>query len=268
LNNFDKKDQKNFLHKYWRSLNLKHKERVTSDKLKQSARDLINDLKSINLNQFIGIPLQTKMLADIYFDHDFSNIKIANLADLYNEFIESNFRIQVEKANNLKIERLSKKLKNYFEDTKEKFYSDHIKLSSLSLFEQNNQNKIDLELNDQDRIQDILDYGVIVAFTNGVPTFLHQSFAEFFVAKSSFTKIEQNYDIELEQILRDRRHFLIRKFLNDLLEKKQQQNQIDIIPNNRDYKREIANCCRENLSFLLKYFIEQMGFNLKLLIHS
>jgi hypothetical protein len=37
----------------------------------QSAEELIERIKSIssdNINQLIGIPLQTKMLADIYFE--------------------------------------------------------------------------------------------------------------------------------------------------------------------------------------------------------
>jgi hypothetical protein len=75
----------------------------------------------------------------------------------------------------------------------------------------------DVELTEEE----ILEYGVIVAFsTNKTPTFLHQSFAEFFLAKSSWQKLlEQNKEIdkELEQILRDSRHFLVRKFLNDLI---------------------------------------------------
>ena len=81
----------------------------------------------------------------------------------------------------------------------------------------------EFEDDDEGKLQEILEYGVIVAFTpdnNKVPTFLHQSFAEFFLAKSSLQKIKEQKrrDKELEQILRDERHFLIRKFLNDLME--------------------------------------------------
>jgi predicted NACHT family NTPase len=49
MNNFDDEDQKNFLYKYWRNLNLKHPPRPTSAKLMQSAEDLIERIKSINL---------------------------------------------------------------------------------------------------------------------------------------------------------------------------------------------------------------------------
>jgi ankyrin repeat protein len=273
LNNFDDKDQKNFLHKYWRNLNLKNQARPTSaSKFMQSAEDLIERIKSISsqsLNELIGIPLQTKMLADIYFEkvkheEEFSKLILTNIADLYNQFIESKIEIQFERTNNnVKIASLSRKFKEYFEDSKQKFYSNHIKLSSLILFKQNNQNDIGLELNEQD----ILEYGVIVAFTvNKTPTFLHQSFAEFFLAKSCLQKIKEQKrikdDKELEQILREKRHFLIRKFLNDLIMgiseyQKEQQKEAK-----EDLKQEIENCCRENLVFLLKYFIEDQGAKL------
>ena len=274
LNHYSDEDQKSFLVKYWQNLNLKHQERPTSaNKLMQSAEDLIVTIKtnrySQNLNELIGIPLQTKILADIYFENAknkqvFSNSILSNIGELYNEFIESKIIIQFETTNNnTKIAQLSKQFKKYFEDSKEKFYSDHIKLSTFILFEQNDQNKISSEWANNEKIQEILEYGVIVGFTNGVPTFLHQSFAEFFVAKSSLLKIkEQNKDDkELEQILRDERHFLIRKFLNDLMGKQQLQ-QINLVPNKRDFNEEIANCCRENLLSLLKYFIEGKVANL------
>ena len=118
LNNFDDEDQKCFLVKYWRSLNLKNPPRSTSaNKLMQSAEDLINRIQSIssdNINQLIGIPLQTKMLADIYFERvknqeDFSNLILTNIAELYNEFIESKIKIQFKRTNNdIEIEQLSK----------------------------------------------------------------------------------------------------------------------------------------------------------------
>jgi ankyrin repeat protein len=273
LNNFDDEDQKNFLVKYWRSLNLKFQERPTSaKKLMQSAEDLIERIKSIsldNLNELIGIPLQTKMLADIYFERvknkqDFSDLILTNIAELYTEFIQSKIRIQYEEKSKIEIDRDQDR----FDEDKEKFYAQHIKLSSSILFESSN-NKEDTNLKERDEKR-IIKYGVIVAFTNGVPTFLHQSFAEFFLAKSSLQKIIEQYknDKELEQILRDKRHFLIRKFLNDLMQNQEYQKERNIW--NRvffgffsNFNEEIENCCRENLLSLLKYLIEEKGANLK-----
>jgi ankyrin repeat protein len=278
LNNFGSEDQKNFLVKYWRILNLKNPPRPTSaNKLMQSAEELIARIKSIssdNINQLIGIPLQTKMLADIYFERvkkreDFSNLILTNIAELYNEFIESKIKIHFERTNNnIKIEQLSKQIQErLLEILKTEFYSDHTKLSSLIIFEQNNQNEFD----EENKVQTILEYGVIVAFKNRIPTFLHQSFAEFFLAKSCLQKVnEKNKGEELKEMLRDERHFLIRRFLNDLMvndenfknqREKQEENKNEV--GKEDFNQEIENCCRENLLFLLKYFVENVGANLK-----
>ena len=226
LNNFNDEDQINFLYKYWRNSNLKHKERPTSaSKLKQSAEELITKIKSIlkeNINQFIGIPLQTKMLADIFIDKEknFTNIEISNVADLYSEFIKKKIIIKYEERNkSAKLEELPEEVRQFLFDH---CYSIHIKLSSKLLFKENNDLSLD-ELNKEEKIQEILAYGVVVGFEeNKTPIFLHQSFAEFFLAKSSFSKIELNKDeedndLELKQIFRERRCFLIRKFLNDLM---------------------------------------------------
>jgi ankyrin repeat protein len=272
LNNFDDEDQKNFLVKYWRSLNLKNQKNET--KLMQSAEDLIERIKSIssqNLNQLIGIPLQTKMLADIFHERvenqeDFSNLILSNIAELYNEFIESKIKIQYKKIG-IEIENDEE----LYEEQKEKIFNNHENLSNLILFETCDK-KEEKSLTEKEEKR-IIKYGIIVAFTNGIPTFLHQSFAEFFLAKSSMQKIQETNkeDNELKQILRDKKHFLIRKFLNDLMEngkrmnlfiqrEKQKKRKYE---EKEDFKTEIENFCRENLISLLKYLIEDQGANLK-----
>jgi ankyrin repeat protein len=266
LNNFDSEDRKNFLVKYWRSLNLKRQERPTSaNKLMQLAEDLIERFKSIpfkNLNQVIGIPLQTKMLADIYFEKvknkDFSNLILNNIAELYNEFIESKIKIQYKKSG-IDIENDQE----LYDEQKEKFYKNHIQLSSSILFESSD--KKEEENFTEKEEKRIIKYGVIVAFKKRIPTFLHQSFAEFFLAKSCLRKINEKSknENELKQILRDDRHFLIRKFLNDLIENQKSQREKNKNEENEDFNKEIENCCTENLISLLKYFIEEEGANLK-----
>jgi ankyrin repeat protein len=269
LNDFDDDDQKNFLVKYWRSLNKLNQERPTSaNKLMQSAEDLIERIKSIsseNLNQLIGIPLQTKMLADIFFEkvknkEDFSNLILKNIAVLYNEFIETKIKIQYKKIG-IEIENDEE----LFEEQKEKFFKNHIKLSTLILFKnKNKKEENDLTEKDEKRM---IKCGIIVAFKNGIPLFLHQSFAEFFLAKSCLQKIKEKNkeDKELKQILRGERYFLIRKFLNDLMENIHTRGEQEDIKNEEkeDFNQEIENCCSENLIFLLKYLIEDKGANLK-----
>jgi ankyrin repeat protein len=269
LNNFDDDDQKNFLYKYWRSLN--SCQEMSDKKLMKSAASLLRQLKislTKNICELIGIPLQTKILADIYSEQiknnelKVSNVNLNNIVELYRHFIQMKIKILYKEKNNLIIEQLSKQFRTLFEKSEKNFYSDHIKLSSSILFDNKDENRLDLELTEEE----ILEYGVIVAFTNRIPTFLHQSFAEFFLAKSSFQKIEQNkddeYDKELEEILRDERHFLIRRFLNDLMTRREYPS--NQITNKKDFKEEITNCCRENLISLLKYLIQQKGANLKI----
>jgi hypothetical protein len=272
LNNFNQEDQKSFLYKYWRSLKWKHHERATSAKLKQSAQDLITQINSIisaNINKLIGIPLQTKMLADIYVgkkEEDLSRIELANVAVLYHHFLETKIRIQYEEKSGVKIEQMPKKVKQLFEQAKTHFYLDHTRMASKLLCTLNTNNFND-EIRDLEEMEAILEYGVIVAFTpNKTPTFLHQSFAEFFLAKSCLQKLidkNSNGDKELEQILRYHRHFLVRKFLNDLIENylnpSEKNERQETSENKEDFRHEIENCCRENLVFLLKYLIEEKG---------
>ena len=107
LTNYDEADQKCFLYKYWRSLTKKQQQRATSARLHTSAEELLAKLKSIhttNITQLIGIPLQTKMIADIYFenainnktskddDDDAQEIRVNNLAVVSQVYREANRR--------------------------------------------------------------------------------------------------------------------------------------------------------------------------------
>ena len=105
-----------------------------------------------------------------------------------------------------------------YEREKKLFYSDHVKLSSKVILRNNTPVNLDLT---QD---EILEYGLIVNFLNETPTFLHQSFAEYFVAKSALDKIESDNVKEIDEILRDDGNFLIRRFLNDLIKEREKRN--------------------------------------------
>ena len=98
LNNFNIEDQKKFLVKYWKNLNKNLNEQI----LENSANKLITKLKSTmtkDIDQLIGIPLQTKMIAEIYCDRinsekDLNSIELNNISDFYHEFVERKFDIQ------------------------------------------------------------------------------------------------------------------------------------------------------------------------------
>jgi hypothetical protein len=218
LNNFNREDQISFLVKYWRKL---HKN-LNESFLNKSAEEIITKIESslsLNISQLIGIPLQTKMIADIFStklsqESDLSNIKINNIADLYHEFVEEKFNIQFEQKNKFEISRVV----DFYEKEKEEFYNYHFKLSSVFLFEKNNF-ETNLRINETDEKR-IVKFGLILSFNNRCPIFVHKSFAEYFEAVNSFFKMQLNldFDSKLRQILKNNHNFLIRTFLDNLIQ--------------------------------------------------
>jgi hypothetical protein len=277
LNNFDDEDQKRFLVEYWQSLNLRQevcgcgiRGPTSAHKLEPKANLLISKMKSKlskNINELIGIPLQIKMLADIFIDKDkddLSTLEITNIASLYLAFIEAKIRIQLEEKSK---RVMTLEMEETLERAKEMFYLNHSNLSSSILFDDDHkEKKQELPIIQRLSEKEILQYGIVVAFTanNKKPKFLHQSFAEFFLAKFLLEKIEQNQfedDQDLEQkIMLEPRYFLVRKFLNDLMEEAKDYPPQKI--NENDFNKEIEICCHENLINLLRYFIQRNNTDL------
>jgi hypothetical protein len=95
LNNFNDEDQLNFFVKYWHQLNNNLDEyTLINAAFKLSSQ--VNLRLTQHIHQLIGIPLQTKMLADIYFnkindtnDDSIFRIVFNNMGDLYRQFVET-----------------------------------------------------------------------------------------------------------------------------------------------------------------------------------
>ena len=195
------------------------------------------------------------MIADIYLNKlNFDDIKIENIAGFYHEFVETKFRINLKEKKGIGIESN----RRLYEREKKLFYEDHIRFSSQLLLKTTKTNHLDV-----DEIKDILDFGLIVDLRDEIPVFLHQSYAEYFVAKMALNKINQNKDDEeLSQILKNKEFFLVRKFLNDLVIKvetsKAEQQHISV-----NYEEEIKRCCIENLPNILIYLIEIKNADIK-----
>jgi ankyrin repeat protein len=279
LNNFGVNDQKSFLTKYWQSLN----KNLDMSILTRLAEELILKLESSlmkNICQLIGIPIQTKMIADIFYGklnsvEEFATLKLNNIADLYHEFIETKFNIQFEQKYKYEIARDQ----DDYEVRKRQFYVDHIKCSNRILF-----GNVDPQcLNELDEKR-LVKFGIIVFFKNKSPIFLHQSYAEYFVALDAFFKIKQNNDYykEFKQILRKNENFLVRQFLDNFMYK-DQNSKVNVALRGeksnkilsrlissiksrifkRDFKTELENCCKENLFYLLKYLLEKKKAKIK-----
>ena len=199
-------------------------------------------------DQLIGIPLQTKMIAEIYCDiinseKDLNSIELNNISDFYHEFVERKFDIQYEEKN--KIEK--GRDEDDYEQKKVKFYEDHIKYSKMILFKEN----ILSGSISQTEEKRIIKFGIIVNFKDKIPIFLHQSYAEYFLAKHVIEIIKENQDEKdevINQILSNKEFFLVRKFLNNFLLKQDLQVIRKTENTNPTLQIEIGNCCRENLT--------------------
>jgi ankyrin repeat protein len=255
LNNFEKEDQQSFLYNYWRGLNLKRQKNFKHSDLEHSAQVLINKVTS-SLNQrlsdLIGIPLQTKMMADIFFDNLgtndlFETELIANIADLYKKFVEKKLVIGYEEKRHHAIINN----RGLFQRERKTFYDDHIQLSTIYFF---TKTKIQIQM-EKDEIQA---YGLIVEFRNEIPIFLHQSFAEYFLALSAVEKIKQSQDVK--EILRNKEFFLVRHFLDEIFPK---ETIINSNKNSANFKEEIENCCKENLPNIMAYLIVTKNADIK-----
>ena len=185
------------------------------------------------------------MIADIFFDKlgtntSFENENIGSIADLYEKFVEKKLVIEIEVKKGIKI--ISNR--GLYERERKAFNDDHICLSTIVFFR-----KTELQIiMKKDEIQA---FGLIVEFRNEIPIFLHQSFAEYFLALSAVEKIKQNEDVR--EILRNKEFFLVRKFLDDLFPK-----ETIVKPNEKsifNFKEEIEICCNENLPNIIQYLI-------------
>jgi ankyrin repeat protein len=250
LNNFDTKDQINFLVKYCRQT------KQTIDGTK--AEELITKMKSSltgNIVQLIGIPLQTKMIAEIYLNKlNFDDIKINNIAELYHEFVETKFKIKFEEKNAIEIESNLE----LYERENELFYDEHIRFSAQILLHRTKKDPLV-----KGKIKDLIKYGLIVDMRNEIPIFLHQSYSEYFVAKMALNKIDQNREVDdddISKILINKEFFLVRKFLNDLMDKEQRPKQQNKCVK---YEEPITNCCNENLPKILIYLIAIRNADIK-----
>ena len=207
LNNIDTDDQINFLRNYWYNKNNNRANDLIY--LQHSAKKLVDKLRSslnAKMSELIGIPLQTKMIGDIYFDKldsekDFAKFELNNMADLYQKFIEKKIEIQFEEKNKIDIARDQ----DLFEEHRKNCYDDHIRLSSIVLF---NQTESDIPCMKETDTKRIVKYGLVVQFRNNIPIFLHQSYAEYFLAEKTIEKLTKNEnDQEINQILQNEEFF-------------------------------------------------------------
>lgn len=262
---FSRRNQIDFLKKYW-SEQIKNDE--VDSEIENFAIRIINHFeKKVKLNnKFIEVPLQIRMLADIFLKKLISiTVKervessrlineIDNLSDFYNKFVFIKCENQFAKREN----------KDYKEESfREDFFKYHYYFSFKTIF---NQEILDVNTKD---VELITKYGIITEVQDNVATFFHQSFAEFFIAKM-LLEDSKKYElkVKLENLMITDKYFLIRKFLDEMLIKTLSStnllnlNQIDLF-NIDDQGKNALHCASKEGNANLAIFLISKGINIK-----
>lgn len=225
LEPFSYSDQINFLVKYWRN-NLNSENKKESEmKLGIVAQKLITKATLSILDQrleLLAIPLQTRMIAEIYYDQISTNAFDVTYLDetldvftLYKKFIAHKTNIaRNEKGEKVKNE-ITEKETDPLESTS--FIDAHQQLALKKIF------NINYNLSES-QIQLVQRYG-IVSVKNRTPVFIHLSFAEYFLATYVVTAmiegtIESTHlkkNSLLLQILGMEKFCVVRNFIDDEL---------------------------------------------------
>jgi len=195
LEPFSRQDQINFLTKYWMyKLNI-----PDSARLKTYAETLLDNLgTSINNNEFTGIPLQSRMLAEV-FENDCKTFYNSDqvkplldarldLIDLYAKFLKNKYEININEK--MKLDSSNTKIKEEFiPDMIKKYETEHQLMALYAIF---NKQDRELLLNEEQNqiiqrfIQDFKEgkqnIGIIDQIVdNDKPQFIHRTFAEYLI---------------------------------------------------------------------------------------
>ena len=276
---FDQENQIEFLKKYWLKEVKKYYEITdeTETEMAKFAKTLVE--KFNQMNDFIGIPLQIRMLAEIFKENinnfviqenqELNEIKqiidLENIAQIYDRFLESKFDEKyIFKDGHV----IARDLDRY-EEEKESYYEHHFEYSFQLIFKRCIKNTKMNESANQKLMKRIRKFGIITQFYGNEPRFLHRSYAEFFIAKQIIAKKlinDQEYKPELIQIFENEKYFSIRKFIDKILinnlDDEDDEKMLNFQTNDISFDL-IKNICNENLYFLLKYLIKKLNLDLK-----
>lgn len=234
LKPFSVENQVNFMTKYW-SYQLKVESTFDLETCaKELIRNVTESIEKDSLN-LVGIPLQARMIADIFMDDvkkilkndtiKFEMPQNFDLLCLYKEFMTRKIKITIsEKGETVGIE----KARNEVDSVDMMEVHEKLAVTSVYLI---NQEKIgsesqstnlkldpdcyEIEISD-DQLQR---YGLVSIDSCGKPRFLHQTFAEYFVAMFVFKIISKSNFFLLSEALKlvafigEGRHEIIISFL-------------------------------------------------------
>ncbi|KAJ9576404.1 hypothetical protein L9F63_006760 [Diploptera punctata] len=225
FNPFTEQDQKEFLLKYWNISQSKHDLNHFIDKLLELTAKSLND----KMKRITGIPLQTKMLAEIFqsaAEHygKTGECKLPQKLDLlqmYNDFIDGKWNVYCSK-NKDDMTKVGVTENNKI--LREDFLENHMICGLVALQTGKNlQNFNYFRKNTKSKYQNFVDSfqaghvktGMIVDMMNQAPVFIHRTFAEFFVAMY-FSKHFRYLKPYIERNILKRSN-MIRKFFDRML---------------------------------------------------
>jgi hypothetical protein len=226
---FTTKDQKEFLTKYW--TNNVREQNIDSTILENIVQHVVSEIEKNSkvLNEIAGIPLQTRMIADIYFNDvkqyvneskmDKMNIKI-DLFNLYERFIALHIdRCMIEKY---KLENLESSIYNRIKSDTFKAESGIWEAVACKEILPVLQVAVQYQAAD---IKAMCDVGIVAKLDPH--TFMHRTFAEFLAAKYVANIMHEGCDettlrFIFDDILSYGQYVVFRKFLNSILMNMQQ----------------------------------------------
>ena len=231
LQSFSEFEQVEYLKNFW-TQNLDSKAMV-QDRLKVFATALISKLsQSINDKdkKFTGIPLQTRMLAEV-FEEEFISFYHSeklqpefqhklDLLGIYRRFIESKYDIYYKEKSKTAAGNLGAKeqRESYFKVMQEQLQW----LALVALLNENQMTSLQIDHHSTFSDEQLARIGIVHRNHESKPQFIHETFAEYFVADfliKQLTKEMKQQNVLIESVLLQTKYQVTRSFLNGLLEK-------------------------------------------------
>ncbi|KAJ4448420.1 hypothetical protein ANN_10436 [Periplaneta americana] len=200
LQPFSERDQKLFLRRFWKS-----RRKDIDDSILNTFVKMFIEITSKTLHDknMAGIPLHTVMLAEAYekilIGYNCSGNIIMpeklDLLELYETFVEKKFHIYCKEKNNMDTTKAG--VNDDLEYMRESFMNNHMKCA-LTMFFRHTQFHSLLDKRSEIELESFISRiksgkektGIIVEVNaEGIPHFVHRTFAEYFVAKW----LAQNY---------------------------------------------------------------------------
>lgn len=219
LEPFDKTDQINFLINFWKKKNLK-----TTKNLKIQAKNLLRIFENkLNHQDFVEIPLQLFMMAEVYENLSNSEDILFNLYLLYENFVSKKIDIWDKKGPLVRIEsrEIQKGLVNVCQM--------HQNFAIVSYFGEDVAERLgiavaDVELNETNELKEmVIRIGLIKKALHNSFEFIHKTYSEYFIAEYCYKKYflglaaKAEVDFFKEIYFENDHHEGIRKFINEKL---------------------------------------------------